>query len=425
VTATLLTACAGGVLFAQWVQPVSARSPSVTGTPARITPETAPVAAELPAQHHDLPDQPGMELSIKLRAGDTIERLLTHAGAGPNDAARAEALIASALPKGFAPGAVVTVRLGTESERRTLLGLTLRAGLGSKLAIISDGNGGLRLQREDIAVDSTPLRFRGRSGAGLYWSMRAHGVPAAAAAEFVAVLAARQEPAGQPQGDDRFDLVVAHRRAATGETQIGSLLYAGLDRHNAPDIQLVNAAVIGRAGWFDAASGTGGSARLIWPVAGRISSHFGTRFHPILRFARFHSGVDVSASWGSPIVAAADGYVIGAGWNGGHGRQIRISHQGGLATSYSHLSRIVADPGSRVWQGQVIGYVGSTGFSTGPHLHYEVHEHGRAVDPARARHSARGALSTAELATVRARLRQLLAVDGSRMASVQAAGRSS
>jgi murein DD-endopeptidase MepM/ murein hydrolase activator NlpD len=95
---------------------------------------------------------------------------------------------------------------------------------------------------------------------------------------------------------------------------------------------------------------------------------------------------------------------------------VRLVHRDGLTTSYSHLSRIVADPGTRVSRGQLIGYVGSTGFSTGPHLHYEIHRQGRPVDPVAARHSLTGTLSGAQLAATRARLRQLLAIDGSRLA---------
>ena len=105
------------------------------------------------------------------------------------------------------------------------------------------------------------------------------------------------------------------------------------------------------------------------------------RYHPILHFARMHKGIDFGAAWGSPIVAAADGQVAAAGWAGGYGRQVRIAHAGGIATSYSHMSSMVVAPGSLVRQGQLIGYVGSSGLSTGPHLHYEVHRTAQAVNP--------------------------------------------
>jgi murein DD-endopeptidase MepM/ murein hydrolase activator NlpD len=117
------------------------------------------------------------------------------------------------------------------------------------------------------------------------------------------------------------------------------------------------------------------------PANGPITSYFGNRYHPILHFTRFHAGLDFGAAWGSPIVAAADGQVVAAGWAGGYGREVRIAHGGGLTTIYGHMSGIVASPGSFVRAGQLIGYVGSSGLSTGPHLHYEVRQNGVAVNP--------------------------------------------
>ena len=92
-------------------------------------------------------------------------------------------------------------------------------------------------------------------------------------------------------------------------------------------------------------------------------------------------GVDLAASAGTPIVAAADGRIVSAGWHGGYGQQVEIAHAGGLETSYGHMSRVAAHLGQIVRKGEVIGFVGSTGLSTGPHLHYEVRLNGRPVNP--------------------------------------------
>jgi murein DD-endopeptidase MepM/ murein hydrolase activator NlpD len=146
------------------------------------------------------------------------------------------------------------------------------------------------------------------------------------------------------------------------------------------------------------------------PVAGRITSGFGYRVHPILRYARFHAGIDFGAPWGSPIVAAADGQVVGAGYAGGYGRQVRIVHAGGLMTTYSHMSSVVAQPGLPVRQGQVIGYVGSSGLSTGPHVHFEVRIGGRPVNPLTARLVSRPVFDGPQLATFKARLKEILAI---------------
>ncbi len=122
------------------------------------------------------------------------------------------------------------------------------------------------------------------------------------------------------------------------------------------------------------------------PVPGaKFRSPFGSRWHPILKYRKMHWGVDWSAPRGTPIIAAGDGVVEKAGWSRGYGRQTILRHANGYQTSYNHQTRIAVKQGARVRQGQIIGYVGSTGLSTGPHLHYEVIVNGTKVDPMRIR----------------------------------------
>jgi murein DD-endopeptidase MepM/ murein hydrolase activator NlpD len=145
--------------------------------------------------------------------------------------------------------------------------------------------------------------------------------------------------------------------------------------------------------------------------------------HPILGYMRMHRGLDFRASYGSPIIAVADGTVARAGWAGGYGNQVRLNHAGGLSTSYSHMSRIAVSPGSRVRQGQVIGYIGSTGLSTGPHLHFETYRNGVTINPRAVRFTGRAALSGSDLAAFRTRLRGLLVTPvGSAQAQSRPAG---
>jgi len=128
-----------------------------------------------------------------------------------------------------------------------------------------------------------------------------------------------------------------------------------------------------------ASAGTGGgspsAAGLVWPVLGPVTSPFGTRW------GRTHEGIDIGAPSGTAIRAAAAGTVIYAGWLGGYGNLVVVDHGNGLATAYGHQSSVAAGTGQAVSQGQVIGYVGSTGHSTGPHLHFEVRVNGVPVDP--------------------------------------------
>jgi murein DD-endopeptidase MepM/ murein hydrolase activator NlpD len=219
-----------------------------------------------------------------------------------------------------------------------------------------------------------PLRIRGRVGDGLYWSLRAAGASPQVTAQYLAALATEID-VGDVSSSDGFDMVLGPDR---------QLLYAGLSRAMASGVQLVRWTANGRSEWIDAANAARPAptvAGLTMPANGPVTSYFGYRYHPILHFTRFHAGIDIGAGWGSPIVAAADGQVVGAGWGGGYGREVQIAHGGGITSLYGHMSEIVAQPGSFVHAGQLIGYVGSSGLSTGPHLHFEVRQGGTPVNP--------------------------------------------
>src|SRR4051794_3266094 len=122
-------------------------------------------------------------------------------------------------------------------------------------------------------------------------------------------------------------------------------------------------------------SGTPSHAGFVWPVSGPVTSPFGWRW------GRMHEGIDIGVAYGTPIHAAASGTVIYCGWMEGYGNLVAVDHGNGIATGYAHQSSIAVTCGQRVAQGQVVGYVGSTGHSTGPHLHFEVRVNGSPVDP--------------------------------------------
>ena len=226
--------------------------------------------------------------------------------------------------------------------------------------------------------DPSARRFTGRVGADLSASLVAAGVPAQQGREYVAIVGRAIQLAGGLSVDDRFDLVV--QRSSDGK--LGQLLYAGLDRVARADVELLKWTDGKNVIWVNA-DGVGGEdqSRIGLPVHGRLTSGFGERFHPILGYARFHKGADLAAPAGTPIVAAADGKVVSAGWHGGYGQAVQIAHAQGLETTYGHMSRIAAHIGELVHKGEVIGFVGSTGLSTGPHVHFEVTRNGRPVNP--------------------------------------------
>lgn len=124
-----------------------------------------------------------------------------------------------------------------------------------------------------------------------------------------------------------------------------------------------------------------GSGQVSFPVNATISSEFGYRIHPILGTSRFHAGIDFAADYGEVIRAAAPGYVIFAGWYGGYGNTVIVDHGNGVTTLYAHADGLYVEEGQQVQRGEPIALVGSTGLSTGPHLHFELRSNGEPVDP--------------------------------------------
>ncbi len=124
-----------------------------------------------------------------------------------------------------------------------------------------------------------------------------------------------------------------------------------------------------------------GTGQLGWPVSGEITSPYGYRVHPIWGTTIYHSGIDIGVDEGTPVHAADSGVIVWSGWMGGYGYAVVIDHGNGLSTLYGHNSELAVDEGQSVSKGQVIAYAGSTGNSTGPHVHFEVRENGDPVDP--------------------------------------------
>lgn len=360
------------------------------------------------------PERPRIELTATLGQGDSFQRLLERSGVGGTEAQGIAAMVSSAIAlDAIAPGTQLDLVLGRRAVRtdpRPLESLAFRAALDLRLELAREG-GALRMERIPIAVDNTPLRIRGRVGNSLYRSARAAGAPPSAVQSYLRVIAGQLSVSRDIRADDQFDIIVAHRRAETGEVEVGDLLYAGLQRGDRPRLRMLPWKIDGREQWFEASGVGQQTAGLAQPVAGgRVTSGYGLRRHPILGYVRMHSGLDFGAQFGSPIYAVSDGTIAYAGYRGGYGRYVKINHSGGIGTGYGHMSRIAVSAGQSVRRGQVIGYVGSSGLSTGPHLHYELYRNGVPVNPGSVRFFSRPALDGAQLAAFRARLAQLTSV---------------
>jgi murein DD-endopeptidase MepM/ murein hydrolase activator NlpD len=351
------------------------------------------------------PERPRLDLVGTLGIGDSFQRMLERAGVSGAESLQIADLVARATPLGeIEPGTQVDISLGRRTApdaARPLESLSFRARFDLQLAVERVG-GRRALKPHSIAVDTTPLRIRGIVGQSLYLSARSAGAPASAVQEYLRTLDGEMYLDNIAAGDE-FDLIVDYKRAATGETQAGKLLYAGLIRDGKPRKQLMR-----WDGKFYEASGVGETHEgLMRPVPGWETSGYGMRRHPVLGYTRMHRGIDFHAPYGSPIYAVTDGVVEFAGRHGGHGNFVKLGHGGGLETGYAHMSRIAVSAGQHVRRGQVIGYVGSTGLSTGPHLHYEMYRNGATVNPMSVAFVTRAQLSGRELADFRARLAEL------------------
>ena len=179
------------------------------------------------------------------------------------------------------------------------------------------------------------------------------------------------------------------RRAITGQggpkamdTNSTMAVLQAQDENISRMIAVTKKSVSELLGEIEGRSGTLATFPDRWPTdGGVISSNYGGRVDPVSKGFEYHVGLDIAVDFGTPVYATAAGTVEQAGWNGGYGRFVRLNHGNGYATAYGHMSGLAVSSGQQVIKGEIIGFVGSTGYSTGPHLHYEVMADGKNIDP--------------------------------------------
>ncbi len=220
----------------------------------------------------------------------------------------------------------------------------------------------------------------------LYEAAKDVNIPVNVLDEFVRVMSFSVDFQREIQQGDQFELVFdnAIDRYTEKPLTAGKLQYAGivLSGRKMGFYRFVHPN--GKEGWYDRNGESAVRTLMRTPVNGaRFSSGYGMRRHPVTGYSAMHKGIDFAVPKGTPVLAAGSGHIEMAGWNGGYGRYIRIRHNSTYKTAYAHLSRIAASvrAGRAVQQGEVIGYVGSTGRSTGPHLHYEILVNNRQLNP--------------------------------------------
>ena len=240
---------------------------------------------------------------------------------------------------------------------------------------------GIQISKNVTQLFKRRVVLEGNITNNLYNSATSSGMEPSIIIEFARIFGFEVDFQRDIRKGDKFQ--VMYERYLDDRNKIvktGKILYAFLDVNN----QKIKLYRFERKNDFDFYDTKGKSIRkalMKTPINGaRLSSPFGNRKHPILGFTKHHNGTDFAAPTGTPIMASGNGTVIKAGWCGNGGNCVRIRHNSSYTTGYGHMSKIATKTGRRVRQGQIIGYVGNTGMSTGPHLHYTVSYNGKFIN---------------------------------------------
>ncbi|MEL0196616.1 MAG: peptidoglycan DD-metalloendopeptidase family protein [Rhodobiaceae bacterium] len=317
------------------------------------------------------------EATYRLKSGEGLATLLRRAGFERADAAAAiEAVIGRASLRSLPVG--LEVRAARD-------GFAFTARNGRDIFAIRDPEEGWLAFTAIRPVERYLAYAQGVIDDSIYRAASASDIPDPALAEYIRVMGFSVDFQREIRSGDAFELLYEQQvDQITGEVIGTELHYAGL---------MLSGKQLGyyrydhdgaRVGWYDRTGNSAARTLIRTPISGaRLSSSYGMRRHPISGYNSMHRGIDFAAPTGTPIIAAGSGVVTEAGWYSSYGRYIRIRHNSTYDTAYAHMSRIARGvrPGARVEQGQVIGYVGSTGRSTGPHLHYEILVNNRKVNP--------------------------------------------
>lgn len=325
---------------------------------------------------------PSSAATVEARSGDTPLKLLARAGVAPEDAQEATRLLARVWnPRDLQPGQRAAVL--TQSDR--LLSFRLALAPDRDIVIARDHMGSFVVEDQDRPTRDVPTLGSGTIRTSLASAADRAGVPPGVLAEMIRAFSYDVDFERDIQPGDTFTVLYDRIEDEFGRpTRLGQMTYAEMVLEGRAIRLFRFAPKDNEPGYFTENGENTRKPLLRTPIDGaRLSSGFGMRLHPILGYTRMHRGVDFAAPTGTAIYAAGDGTVTRLGRVSGYGNYVEIRHGEQYTTAYAHLSAFARGltKGDRVRQGEVIGYVGSTGTATGPHLHYEVHYRGEQVDP--------------------------------------------
>ncbi len=357
---------------------------------------------------------PPYQISINIGRGDTMSAILDRAGVPRKDANSA----ISALRKVFNPTRIrqgQEIKISFQANAEALnnagatgsgefLGLSLLPDFQHRIVVARGHDDVFSANSEKRVLTAEPIRAANTISQSLYLAGNKVKVPNSVLAELIRLYSWDVDFQRDIRTNDAFELMYERFSDTNGEPVYnGDVIFAALElsgkRHAIYRYTLAD----GSVDYFDEKGQSAKKALMRTPIDGaRLSSGFGKRKHPVLGYTKMHKGLDFAAPRGTPIYAAGNGTVQHAGRKGAYGNFVLIRHNADYSTAYAHMKRVNTAKGRRVKQGQIIGYVGTTGRSTGPHLHYEIRRAGRQVNPLRVKMPSGRKLKGAELADFQA-----------------------
>ena len=354
---------------------------------------------------------------IEVRPGDTLYGVLINAGLSQDEAENAVGAIADVFsPRDLRAGQEITLNITTASATRDraadpqLMSLSFEPDLITNVHLTRNDTGSFIASAVDKPIVEQNRRAAGVINSSLFDAAHDAGVPMPVVADLIKTFSFDVDFQRDIQDGDSFEVLYERVENEDGDfVKSGRILFASLTLSG----KAIPVYYFERDGEGQYYTPNGEAIRkslLRTPVDGaRITSGFGMRMHPLLGFSKMHKGIDFGAPTGTPIYAAGSGSIVEIGKKGSYGNYVRIRHNSEYQTAYAHMSKFAKglNKGDKVKQGDVIGYVGTTGRSTGPHLHYEILIGGAQINPAKVKNVASNKLGGKDLKAFQAQMAKI------------------
>ena len=323
-------------------------------------------------------------IEYKIEYGDTLVKILNNLSVDEKDVNKVVTLLKKSKTKNLIQNQVLKITLENNGNLKGISSILIPVSKSRKLEIYKSLENNTFVKKEIITnLEKKIVLKEGIIKSSLYSSATKENIDPNVIIEFARLYGFQVDFQRDIQKNDSFQIIYEVFVDENGKIfENGNIIYANLILRGQYN-QLYYFQKKNFVGHYDENGKSIKKALMKTPINGaRLSSSFGMRKHPILGYNKMHKGTDFAAPEGTPIMASGDGVITKAGWCGGGGNCVKIKHNKTYQTIYAHMKNFsnLAIPGNRIKQGQIIGYVGSTGMSTGPHLHYEVIENGKKIN---------------------------------------------